>query len=382
MDYIHCPIQGTTDLLPYDYSEIEPLLAFLKANEVPSQNIAFPKGTVTQDGRLDLCKQSIGAEGSKFVVEALWNNRFIKSILLGTDGIGNVGAAQIAELVKYNSHIETVYLGCNYIDNQGLSQITKALESNQSVKALWLKRNPIGEAGAKALADLLQKNQQIRTLDLVNTNIGEAGLQAICEVLADNQSLQRLYLGGNSIGMEGAKYLKKLLQKNQTIESILLNVNALADKGLAVLAEGIAENRSLSNLGLASNGIGESGMLALFDALQAANHIQFLDLGYGASSQVLGASANEISDKSAQRIADFLSQNLTLLSLNIQKTGISDMSKSLIERALAHNQTLCRLYMDGKRRRQMFAYLQRNLALNPHFLQIPADVQVIQSVYR
>ncbi|MDJ1506591.1 hypothetical protein [Xanthocytophaga agilis] len=380
---IVCPIKGITELLPYDFQEIEPLLSYLKKDELPSINMAFPRGTITDDGRLDLCKQSLGPEGCSFVVESLWNNTRVKSLLLGTDGIGNGGAEKVAQLIGHNENLETIYLGCNLIENEGTEKLAQALITNTSVRGLWLKRNPIGEQGAYHIANVLKQNRHLRTLDLVNTQIGTAGLKAICEVLAtQNQTLERLYLGGNQINAEGASYLAEVLRQNKTLKALLLSVNELGDKGGTILAEALADNTTLEELGLASCGLGENAMVTLFTHMATNNSIHSLDLGYSISTRVMGASANHISDRAARALKKFLEENKTVISLKLNRTGMTKFGKARLREGMATNTYIQELTITGKKDPQLQEFIIQNQSSQPKHNSIPEDVKVIKSVYR
>src|SRR5205085_25217 len=117
---ILCPIYHIQEIVPCPPEEVLPLVEHLRANVGVAEATAFPRGTILSDGRLDLCKQSLGPGGCRLVTEALAENTFVKSLLLGTDGIGNVGAGDVARLIKRNNHLEIVYLGCNRIEDAGV----------------------------------------------------------------------------------------------------------------------------------------------------------------------------------------------------------------------------------------------------------------------
>ena len=168
---------------PCDPAEVEPLLAFLRRDEPVAAPLAFPRGTLLPDGRLDLCKQSIGPGGADAVCEALADNRQVRHLLLGTNHIGNQGARAVARLVQRSATLETVYLGCNHIDAEGLAPLLDAVSASPSVHALWIKRNPIGERGAALVAAALRRAPRLRTLDLVQTGLGERGAARVLAAL-------------------------------------------------------------------------------------------------------------------------------------------------------------------------------------------------------
>jgi Ran GTPase-activating protein (RanGAP) involved in mRNA processing and transport len=379
---IICPLYGVTEIPPYSFSEIESLIDYLKKDELPAIDLSFKRGTVTTDGRLDLCKQGIGVEGCRRIMSALEHNTSIKSILLGTDGIGDPGASAVAELVTKSKALETVYLGCNIIGPEGVQRLSDALSESTSVRGLWLKRNPLGLQGAKHIASLLRKNTSLRTLDLVNTGIGNEGLAEICEALTmPNTTLERIYLGGNDLDAVSAVHLRDLLVKNRSLKGLMMNVNKLGDKGTMVIAEGISANTTLEELGLGSNGIGEKGGLALVRGLSENPVLRSLDLGYSASTKVLGCSANSFSSGMAQALAEMIERSVTLVSLDITGAEFSADDKAVIIHSLRNNRSLLKLAMDGKQAEELKELLKRNndrAGMNAG----ARDADSVRSVYR
>ena len=123
-----CPVKEPIGELVFDYQEIEPLLGFLYANAAIKEVYTFDRGTVRPDGRLDCCKQDLGAAGAKLLTDALKGNSTIEAILFGTGALGNQGAKHVADLLTENQSIKTVYLGCNYIESKGVAHLTSALK--------------------------------------------------------------------------------------------------------------------------------------------------------------------------------------------------------------------------------------------------------------
>lgn len=381
---IDCPLYRVADITPCDPVEIEPLIAHLQTDQSVAEPTPFPRGTVLEDGRLDLCKQDLGPGGCRMVTEALAANTTITSLLLGTDGIGNAGAADVARLIERNAHLEIVYLGCNKISGSGVSVLADTLTQNRSVQGLWLKRNPVGPTGAQALAKMLRHNRTLRTLDLVNTYPGKEGLAALLEALCrENRTVQRLYLGGNTIDADDAYLLADLLRANPMIRALMLSVNALGDAGARILAEALHTNRTLVELSVASNGITARGASALFAAAESHPTLTHLDFSCSPSTRVLGASPNRLGDAGAEAAANFIAVNCTLLQIDLRHNGITPEGKALLVFAMERNTTLRELRLDGKPMPELVALLERNLALQTiPPLPIPRDVTLIRSVYR
>lgn len=383
-----CPLKKPIGDLAFDYQEIEPLLGFLYANAAINETYTFDRGTVRPDGRLDCCKQDLGAAGTKLLTNALKDNSRIEAILFGTGGLGNQGVKHVADLLKENQFIKTVYLGCNYIENKGVGYLTAALKDNSNVRSLWLKRNPIGKIGASHIAQLLMENHYIRTLDLVNTHIGLEGLSEVVNALIVNKHpLERLYLSGNAFETKEAKLIAELLSENQYLTEVLLSVNNFADEGALVIADGLSSNKTLRNLSLASNGIGKKGGIALLQAVQAHPTLERLDLGYARSTKILGCTANRIGDLGASRVKKLLTENNQLLYLNLMRNSISIRGFQQIVEGLQDNKTLLDLRL-GKGVPQKIKHIIKDLLvanLSNSDKEKPIaheDVQIIKSVYR
>ncbi len=382
MNIIHCPIQGLIEMPSCNANEIAPLLEHLQANITVSQETAFPRGTVTPDGRLDLCKQNLGPQGCRLVTRALESNTRVASLLLGTDGIGDEGARDVAQLIERNAHLEIVYLGCNGIRAEGAGTLARALTANSNIAGLWLKRNPIGPNGARALAEMLRHNTALRTLDLVNTAIESDGLSALISVLRhENRTVERLYLGGNGFGPRDAEELAALLRENPNLRALLLNVNVFGDEGVKVLVEGLRENRTLRELGLASNGITARGAQILAEAVGAHPALSILDIGWSPSTKVLCATPNNIGDKGARLFGVMLRDNRTLARLDLRRNGLTARGRDALADGLAENQTLQHLTLDVPLDARLHTILERNRAQS---LPLPPsrDVTLIRSVYR
>src|SRR5262245_43698294 len=96
---LYCPLHDAPAFTPCPDAEVTPIVEFLRAGVPVTETRVFPRGTITADGRLDLCKQSVGPIGCRRVTEALRHATHVRSLVLGTDGIGDSGADAVAELV-------------------------------------------------------------------------------------------------------------------------------------------------------------------------------------------------------------------------------------------------------------------------------------------
>lgn len=381
---IHCPVHRVS-ITPCERAELDPLLIHLNANLAVHELQQFPRGTLMPDGRLDLCKQSLGTVNCLHIVDALRHNTQVRSLMLGTDAIGDAGAAAVAQLAVDNSSLEILYLGCNNIGQAGAAALAGTLaQAAPNISGLWLKRNPLGTDGALSIAAMLRSNQQLRVLDLVNTDIGATGVHAIVDVLCKaNHGLQSLYLSGNGLGPDSAADLARLLRQAPQIKALYLSVNHLGDDGAIELAAALRSNRSLQSLELASNSIGPAGMQALLEAARVTA-LCTLNLGYAPSTRALGAQANQIDDAGASLAADLVASSTTLRKLDLTRSHLSPHGLGLLIRAASGSACLDSLLVEGRLPAGLVAHLQRNWANKTGEASntSASDQALIKSVYR
>jgi uncharacterized protein (DUF924 family) len=388
-------------VVPCLLDDLDPLLGHLRSNAAVDRQTAFHKGTLTVDGRLDLCKQVVGPEGIGPLLGALRSTDHVKRLLLGNNIVGDGGAAAIAGFLRErkDSPLDCWYIAGNHITAQGLEHVCSALADDTRVTALWLKRNPLKPAGMLPLARLLQKNATLQVLDLVNCGLLDEGLSTLLGALMGpgaNRSLRHLYVGTNGLTERSAPLLSAYLAGDCVLESLYLSCNRLGDEGIEALAAGLARNRSIRRLSLASNLVGPRGARALAAALAGHPTLQLLDLGFTKATVAVGESGNFLGDDGARAMAHLLTQNTTLRSLDLLHNAISQLGVNAMREALAVNRTLTSLQLTqfGKvhnepGKEELRAALLRNRALVPPAdaqaiadLELPAHVREIYSVYR
>ncbi|MGW2821985.1 gala protein [Streptomyces sp. NPDC001443] len=315
---VRCPAIEHPDIAISDPAALQPLLDRLRSARPVEADETFPLGTVRADGRIDLCKQGLGAAGAARLMPVAAASAHATHILLGTNAIGDDGARTVADALADGHGLRTLYLGCNRIGRDGVTALADALSTDGTVRALWLKRNPVGDDGARALAAMLRRNTTLRTLDLVNTGLTTDGLRALLDALTDRTGpVERLFLGGNGLTADAAPLLADLVRE-AGVREMYLSANHLGDEGAALLAAAADPARPL-RLGLGGNGIGPAGARALADRLAG---IETLDLGRPPSERGLGAPANTTGDEGAHALAAALPGS-PLRRLELCHTGLT-----------------------------------------------------------
>src|SRR5262249_44698663 len=144
--------------------------------------------------------------------------------------------------------------------------------------------------------------------------------------------VERLYLCGNRLGAADVSPLVELLRQSGPLRHLYLSANRL-EEGVRALAPGLRDNRTLLTLSLASNGIGTSGARALTHALTGHPTLRDLDLGYAASTEVLGERSNDL-DEAAAALAGLLLDNPALRKLDLKRAGLTDRGAAVLLDAL------------------------------------------------
>ncbi|MGW0906025.1 ribonuclease inhibitor [Streptomyces sp. NPDC002853] len=380
---------------PRPTSELAPLLAWLRDGKAASARLDFAAGTVLPDGRLDLCKQAIGAKGAALIAGALRADRgeqgpAVRHLLLGTDGLGDEGAAVAAAAATGEAGptgVETLYLGCNGITAGGACRIADQLRASpQVVTGLWLKRNPLGPGAGAAATELIESVRTLRTLDLVQTGLDAAGTAAVADALlaasGAGRGVERVFLGGNPLGPSGAAPLAELIARGG-VRELYVSAAGLGDEGALLIAEALerAAPGGLDRLALASNGIGPRGAARLVAASVTAG-VRLLDLGRVRAAGTLGAADNHVDDTAAGAIAESLAAvEHRLVHLVLSHTGLRSRQAHRLLDTAAHARTPTRFVLG----QGIAASIKRRLAAFSAHIPAPAtprDVAAVRSVHR
>ncbi len=93
---VRCPAIEHPDIPISDPAALEPLLTRLRSARPVGTDETFPLGTVRADGRIDLCKQGLGAGGAARLMPVAAGSPHATHVLLGTNAIGDEGARSVA----------------------------------------------------------------------------------------------------------------------------------------------------------------------------------------------------------------------------------------------------------------------------------------------
>ncbi|MFF4136736.1 ribonuclease inhibitor [Streptomyces mirabilis] len=381
---------GVPAVVPRPLTELAPLLDWLRDGRPAGERLDFTAGTALPDGRLDLCKQGLGARGAALVAEALSEMSGVsdrpspvRHLLLGTDGLGDEGAVAVAA----RAEVETLYLGCNGITAGGACRIADHLRASpRVVTGVWLKRNPLGSGGGRAAAELVEAARSLRTLDLVQTGLDATGAVVLVDALLaateNGRRVERLFVGGNPLGAAGAVPLSALIAEG-AVDELYASAAGLGDAGALRLADALARapHGRLTRLSVASNGIGPGAAARLVAAATEAG-VTLLDLGRVRAAAVLGAADNRVDLAAATYIAHTLaSAEHRLTHLVLAHTGMRSREAHRLLDTAPRAATATRFVLG----QSIATSVKRRLdALSAHLPipSVPADVAAVRSVHR
>lgn len=328
---VSCPVSPLAAFEPRPMKDLRDLIGGLTTGLYGR----FKTGTVTRDGRLDMCKQAAGSAGARLVLQALVRRSDIHTLLFGTDGLGDEGAAAVAEFLADNERVETVYLGCNGITAMGVRELGDGLVGHPGLRGLWLKRNPVRTEGARHLADALAGGSRIEVLDLVHTGIGVDGLAAISDgIVVGEVPLSHLFVGGNALSEAAVPVLIDLIRRCPSLRHVSMQANFIGTSGVMRLSRATVIQQ-LRSVGLGSNGVSGDALAAL--ALALHPDIEAFDVGMAASERALRADPNVIHDEDALTLVHALRERERLHLLDLAGCSLSRQSCArVIELVLRH----------------------------------------------
>lgn len=344
-DYIVNPRAEPIDVSPPDlFMELH---EFLQSDStLDSDEKSFERGTLSRSGILDLCKQSVGPilVGIKNLMNSLEKDGShkspkVKHLLLGNNICGNELGYEIGKLIKSGkSALTTCYIAGNNLDKDGIKPVCEALHNNTQIKQLWLKRNPIKTEGIVHIVEMMKYNDYLQVLDLTNTGIIDDGAILVLDNLS--HAIKYLYLASNGLTAKTCKLIADNIHKIK-LEQISMGCNRLGDIGAKFLADALANPEcTLKSIEIASCGISSIGAGYIADALKINTSLEWLNLGFLKSTNILQEVPNVIGSQGAIYIAEMLKVNKTLKALDLTHTGIQQAGISGLAEVFDSNTTI------------------------------------------
>ncbi|XP_039768387.1 NACHT, LRR and PYD domains-containing protein 3-like [Ornithorhynchus anatinus] len=180
-----------------------------------------------------------------------------------------------------------------------------------------------------------------REVTLQGTQLCESSFRQICRLLRFSYSkLESLRISGNLLTKGCIPHLELLVRANTGLTHLDLSGNSLGDEAVVLLCAHLgAAAGQLRNLSLVENGLTQECVPALSSLLPKLPALTCLKLGF-----------NSLGDPGLLILAPALSDpTCGLLKLDLEANGLTDACMPTLAQALAQNQTLEALILNGNK---------------------------------
>ncbi|TNV84842.1 hypothetical protein FGO68_gene16571 [Halteria grandinella] len=322
---------------------------------------------------LDLSSNAITHKGAKKIFKALMVNQSLISLSLGsTDNVqknkvGEKGIKYLVPLLQYSQHLEFLNLSGNLLQDTGVIELCEGIIGNRTLVSLNIAKNELTGFSILKLRDTL-KTASLRELNLSLNPLGSQAIKDFAQFLSSHEctTMEKVDISDCKCTWEGAfvlmnsvKCLKELiLDKND------LRTRARSTPQLTTLV-GKVERLSMQMCNI-SDDMGVSianGLIGTSTTLKEQRTFNFQGIKY------LNLHSNQISDESAQAFAEQLSRHgLYLVHLDLSHNKINDAGGEYLAECLSQNHTLQSLNLKRNNLKEttaplLFKHIQLNKSL-------------------
>lgn len=309
---------------------------------------------------LNIGFNTIGDNAVEMLTNTIKNNAVLRTLQLDLcPDITPLHYKTICTAIRlYNSVLEELSFADNQLTVKTVENISRILDSRDThITKLNLSNCSMTHIHMVALAKYMLSAQHLTWIDLSGNNIGDKGATALVEMLEGKVSvltnsvlppLQNIDLSSCGLSKEGtATVLTALAKRTGTSDAPTSSKNA---SEYTTTATNTTNNNTLQRLDLSNNIISDANPAAYAALAQCNIHdlrlnmcklqskgasILFTTLAskttpLSAALRYLYLSGNEISDSSAESLAQVLSVNITLQSMDLGFNLFTDRHRELL----------------------------------------------------
>ena len=309
----------------------EKLSLLQQIQQIIKQGLAENQHITYLDLSNTFMRDNLALELSKMFV----TNKQLLHINLSGNSLMEKGGLAVVNNLSQNKVLQYLNLSHNNLTPKVIENLATALEANTNLTNLNLSHNSQGRQilASDSIAAILENNELITTLDLNNMNLGSQGLNKLFSVVQQH-ILRDLNIAGNGLDINSVEQLAQILSSEES-KLLHLNIsnNAITIEGLVLLANSLKHNNSLEILELSQIGnLGKEG----------GQHLS-LFLTDNKSLLKLDISNNNLSYIGAKFLAKGLSVNSSLVQINISNNNLDEAGCIFISEALETNNSLTTL---------------------------------------
>ena len=312
---------------------------------------------------LNLKNNRFRSSGVKVIAEAFENIHHLKILALNGNQIDDNAADDIASIIANNIKLEKLLLHNNALRFESISTICQSLKGHGKLQVFRISQNHIQEEAADDIADMIDHNPSLQVVDVGRNRLLTRGVIKLTKSLEKLTSIQKLSLNENNITYteKVAASIARIIKNNKHLKVLHLDNNNFSTLNISPIAKElntliglreltinntgctadnitamITNNLLLEILDIGDNKLKTKGISVISKALTRLSHLK-----------VLGLYGNEITDDTADDIAEViyklpLLEKLLLNNNAFGVAGIKTMCKSL-----EHNGTLKLLQLDN-----------------------------------
>ena len=222
----------------------------------------------------------------------------------------------------------------NKLDVYALNAFCEFVPKLAKLQELSLQGNPIGKGGAvEVLKCLHHYKTPLKELDLHDTGVGEEDCAQLALLIANTDTLEVLFIGGDSLSSNSVASIMEGLLQNSTIEHLKMNECHFSEENWMSLAL-LLQQAECQFRKLDISDISGEGTLHLAAALTNNHSLVELDI-----------SGNPIGDIGATAFRDIVRNNTALTKLYLGWCGITSEGCVQLAAGLTENTTLQTLWM-------------------------------------
>ena len=366
--------------------------------------------------KLNLAQNYISVNSTVNISDCLRINRTLQELDLSLNNITDEGAKNLAEAIQVNTMLQELNVSKNYLSKEGVMRIMEGCTNNKNrtLHKVVCTHNDLLRSELDAIVEYVKTKKSVQIFDAswnsVDTKNYAVAIKTNFHLLNLQQELQSDSNGNNikedlwcvdeiteqrthilqhcfeehlnnhsvvslqNIRMNDfeIEILSNCLKKNTVVTNLdLSNTHGytiffnfpykISSNALVLISDCLKDNRSLCKLNLSGNEIIDSDVKVLANAVSVNTTLQTLDMSYnsicdnGVSFFVekclvinhaiseLNLSKNMITDNGAKELGRALQVNKTLKELDVCKNWISKVGIMEILKACAKNRTLHKL---------------------------------------
>lgn len=197
------------------------------------------------------------------------------------------------------------------------------------------------EALLEKIKNSTYSEDELKIRGVYDFTVSDDNLSDLLDALKQPNNIRKIFLESN-LTVKGIQMLAKFLENNTQVESLELwnpqfSFHNKINDNLSCFVPAVQHNKTLKRLVLYGIGVENSQLATFFDALKENNSIEFLSL----------PDNNFNHSDVARQIAEVISNNKTLKTLNLGGHWFEEEELNIIANALLSNTTLENLDVSG-----------------------------------